>query len=94
MPLVITLYILQEITIRNSLAVQWLGLGASTAGTQVPFLMGNKDPQAQQDRKKKKRHCARHSRYKGKRKQSCSPQRTPSLVGKEMWVQSLVEKIP
>ena len=41
MPLVITLYILQEITIRNSLAVQWLGLGASTAGTQVPFLMGN-----------------------------------------------------
>ena len=55
MPLVITLYILQEITIRNSLAVQWLGLGASTAGTQVPFLMGNKDPQAQQDRKKKKK---------------------------------------
>ena len=40
MPLVITLYILQEITIRNSLAAQWLGLGGSTAEAKVPFLIG------------------------------------------------------
>ena len=55
MPLVIILYILQEITIRNSLAAQWLGLGASTAGAQVPFLIGELRSASTARPKKKKR---------------------------------------
>ena len=40
MPLIITVYVLQEITLGNSLAVQWLGLRAFTAGARVPSLVG------------------------------------------------------
>ena len=55
MPLVITLHILQEITIRDSLLVQWLGLGACTAGAQVPFLIGELRSASTARPKKKKK---------------------------------------
>ena len=58
MPLIITLYVLQEITIRNSLAVQWLGPGAFIARAQVPLVGELRS--ASTARPKKKKEITRH----------------------------------